>query len=781
MKAIIKKLLQEFWFAKGKFILCVLATAVSGWGISSVTYSYLMTERDFHTNFDATFPADLSLTINGYNDVLKRLITADESVRVMERREVLGGRIKNHKDVWMSFVVFGVEDFGSMKLDQFKITERNAINKNFILVERNATDFLEYTSDSALVQFPGSTAIVKVAKGGVVHDARMAPAQMEQVVYSYTLISELDSLLTHGKVRLLIKTKNTDATREAYQAVADKISALAQSQGATVTEVVIPNPGEHMHQPIIDGIAFLQKSFGGILALLGITLLSLILLTWLLPQLIQVGIMKAIGASTRQIYLGYLSVLLLIIVIGLAIGLPLGYTSATLFNKFIAFLQNFSVVVEPFPLYTHGLVLLTAAVLPFLFGMMPVRRIARVTVREALSTTFHSSSGILIKNLQEILHTAKLRYGISNMFRSGMRTVLLILLLTVGIGLFITGSNLSYSFRTDFESFYRASRYEVTVAMTDTTSTRLEFLNQLPFVESVAYLITIRRSYTVSDTGRTKSTTIKQYPVDYDMNPSLVLEGKLDRSCTDCIFIHPAMRESEFSSAQIGDKITVTDQEGNVTTYRFSGVINDTGSTLSGGSMYRFLTEKNKAFGQVAINLKSDQPIPGALIGIEKALADNNIKYSGITNMETLLEAAFNHFKPTYYLVQGLGLFTIVVAFFGMLIVLNLTIQERTLEIGIMKALGSSPKSIADLLQMEFTAITAFSVLLGFGLSIFFTTTLCELYGEMVRGQRIPPLNNYLVISLTVFLLMLAQVIIIINYGNKRIQKTSNALLNYVN
>ncbi|MBL7846229.1 MAG: ABC transporter permease [Cyclobacteriaceae bacterium] len=780
MRAIIKKLLREFWVAKGKFILCVLAAAVSGWGISSVTYSYLMTERDFHENFDATVPAHFSITVDGYTEAVKERIARHESVETVERREMLGGRIKNNKDVWMSLVVFGVEDLNALKLDQFKITDRIASEKHFILIEQNATDFLEYASDTAVLQFPGSTETVKVAKGGVVHDARMAPAQMEQVVYSYTLITELDSLLPAGKARLLIKTRNTEATREAYQEVANRITELVKAQGASVTEVVIPNPGEHMHQPIIDGIAFLQKSFGAILTILGITLLSLILLTWLLPQLIQVGVIKALGASTRQIYVGYLIVLLLIIAVGLSIGLPLGFKSAALFNKFIAFLQNFTVIDEPFPIYTHGLVMLTASVLPFLFGMMHIRRIARITVREALSTTFHSSSSGLIKYFQTIIHTAKLRYGMSNLFRSGIRTALLVALLSAGIALFFTGSNLSYSFRTDFESYYRASRYAITIGMTDTTSNRLAFLNQLPSVESVAYLRTLRRSYTVPLTNKIKSTTIKQYPPDYDMNPSLVTEGRIDKTCADCIFIHPAMRAAEFGSIQFGDTISVTDKEGNVTKYRYSGVIRDMGGAHGGGSMYRFMTEQNKAFGQVAIRLKAGVPIPGALLEIEKALGENNIKYSGISNVETLLEGAFNHFKPTYYLVQGLGLFTVTVAFLGMLIVLNLTIQERTLEIGIMKALGSSSKDIANLLQMEFTMITSVSILLGFALSIFFTGTLCELYGEMVRGQRIPPLNNYTVILITISLLMLAQLILIINYGNKRIQRTSNALLNHI-
>lgn len=245
----------------------------------------------------------------------------------------------------MSVIVFGIEDLDNQLLDKVKVINQVELPKS-ILIEQNANDFLEYTSDSVVLQFPPYTSTVQVAKGGIVHDARMPPAQMEQVVYAYTTLDAMDSLLPSGKARYLIKVKNRDVTKASLEYESNVLTALIEKHGGTVTEVSIPDPGEHMHQPIIDGISFLQKSFGVILVVLGITLLSLILLTWLYPQLIQVGIMKALGASTSQINRGYYSVLSLIILLGLMIGIPLGFKSAALFNRFIALLQNFQVVTE---------------------------------------------------------------------------------------------------------------------------------------------------------------------------------------------------------------------------------------------------------------------------------------------------------------------------------------------------------------------------------------------------------------------------------------------------
>src|SRR5882757_5774152 len=110
MKAIIKKLLHEFLLAKGKFILCVLATAVSGWGISTVVYSYLMAERDFRVNFGETSPADIAITIDNYQPAIAAGLMEDSQVEDIERREMILSRVKNNKGVWMTLLLFGCED-----------------------------------------------------------------------------------------------------------------------------------------------------------------------------------------------------------------------------------------------------------------------------------------------------------------------------------------------------------------------------------------------------------------------------------------------------------------------------------------------------------------------------------------------------------------------------------------------------------------------------------------------------------------------------------------------
>ncbi len=779
MTPVLKKLLGEFRQMKGKLLLCILATAVSAWGISSVFYGYLMAERDFKVNFGETRRADIVITIDQYSAAIGEKLLDDDAVLDVERREMVSSRIKNSKGVWMTLLLFGCEDISKPRMDRFEITDGSIKSDNFIFIERNANDFLDYYSDTAIVELGKEKKRVAFFKAGIVHDAGQAPAQMERVVYGYTLNKTIDSLLQPQRIRLLVGVKGHDHSMQSLQVIADRLKVTAAASGGKVAAIQIPTPGKHVHQPIIDGISFLQMSFGAVLIVLGITLLSLILLTWLFPQLVQIAIMKAVGASTRQIQFGFLSALLIIISFGLVIGLPLGFRSAILFNKFIALLQNFDVVDEPFPWYVHIEVLLVSSIIPFLFGMAPINQVSRTKVQHTLTTTFEIQSVGLLRFLRTMMGHARSRYAFGNLLRSRYRALFLMALMAIGTGLFFTGFNLSYSFRSDFENFYRGSNYEATIFLSDTTRQRLTFLESLTTVKSVSYIRAQRLSYEVPDLNKIETASVRIYEPGYDLNQDLIVVGKVDRTCENCVYVHPSMVGSGFSSVNFGDTLVLTGNTGEFKAI-YSGVLKDVGGVHGGGSMTFFSTVKNPWFSIVAVDLKSGVRMNQALIELEAALKKHDIKYNTISDVETSLEGAYNHFLPTYLIVEGMGLFTIVLSFFGIIIVLNLTIQERTMEIGIVKALGGTSADMGWLFAVEFAGISCVALGIGFLLSTGTTGFLCRLYGEMVRGQAIPPLNNYFVIFMTTILLLVLQASLIFLHSRSRIRRTSIALLNYL-
>ncbi|MBL0347996.1 ABC transporter permease [Candidatus Villigracilis affinis] len=151
------------------------------------------------------------------------------------------------------------------------------------------------------------------------------------------------------------------------------------------SEICIPPPGRHPHQSQMTSVItlFLVFSF---MALLLSAILSATMINGLLAQQIrQIGIMKAIGARTRQITGLYL---VLIVLLGMAaslIGVPLGIAAGRGFTGVIAQLLNLEIYSDVVPAWVYLVLILMGILIPLLVALDPILKATRTTVRETLN------------------------------------------------------------------------------------------------------------------------------------------------------------------------------------------------------------------------------------------------------------------------------------------------------------------------------------------------------------------------------------------------------------
>lgn len=768
MKTIILKLLHDLWLNKTKFVLCVIAASLSTWGISSFIYSYAFATRDFIENFSSTSPADFSITTTPFTDSLIAEIKKIPNVKGIERREAIVGRVNEYGRT-MSITLFGVEDFEKMSYNTFQLTENKSNLYDGVYIEQNAMRFIDGSKDSLVIKFNGNDSL-KLYKSGVAHDPGLPPAEMEQTIYAYTSIKNLNKYRLANQ-RLLVKTNLESPSQKELKAVAEAVTHKIQQGGSAVSSLVIPEWGKHPHQAIVDGIAFLQKSFGAVFSLLGIVLLSLVLLTWIFPQLPHVGIMKAIGASTRSIISAYLVVLVLILALGLAIGMPLGFVSATAYNRFIAMIQNFDVVKEPLPLLYHASIVTISLVIPLLFCITILNRISKTTVNNALSQTFSSSGSIWFRLTQKLITPSKLKYITNNLWRNNQRTFLMILLLCFGIALFFTGKNLEYSIKTDFSKTLRQVTYNALVNLDNRYTDSSAILKKLPFVKKSSPLLAEIIQYESRHTGYDESATLFIHPPEYQFNESMMYRGNFDRLCTDCFYVNQRMTE-DFKDVALGEQIRFTRKDGSSYQLTFGGVIKD----QSGNGMYQFSSKPLQSYNLLAVDIEPDSLHGNALTRLEAFLQAKSMGVLRIYNTEELLVSLDNHLAPTYKVIQYTGIFTLVVGMLGLLLVLNLAIQERMGEIGILKAIGCNSPMIVTLIRNEFLAINLIAMSMGIALSYFLSIQLCGVYGVGLLGIGFDPAFNWAVIVLSVAVLLMAQAALVTLYCRYKVKRTSREL-----
>jgi putative ABC transport system permease protein len=769
---IIKKLLHDFWLVKGKFFLCVLASLISAWGISSVVYSYLMSTRDFTENYSRSNAAALVVTLKNDSDTLLRVLRSDKNIEAVERREVVNGRIKNSEGNWIPFILFAAEDLNNTAVSKFELLDNRKATPNQVWIEKNSKGFLKDIVNQE-IKF-GDILSWKFVSGGFIHDAGMPPSQMEGTVYLYTTIGYFNQYLPKDVHRYLFSVKNKNADGQQLKNISEVIRERVTSAGGEVVNITIPPPGEHPHQNIVDGVSLLQSTFGGILSLLGIILLSLILLTWLYPQMTDIGIIKTMGASTRMIFTGYLAVLLIIISTGILIGLPLGYQTAKFYNRFIAMLQNFEVVKDPLPFTSHLLTIIPAIIIPVLFSLLPLLKTSKASIHAALNKVFYTPHKILFSVTQKLPGGSRSKYIMNNLFRSNQRTLLMILLLTTGIALFLTSSNLKYSINKDFDDYFKATNYDFVISLKDSVQD-VPVLKKLPFVKEVAFVKRKGVQYQSPLKVYKESRTLVTLSPTYIIDSSLLLSGTLKKDCENCIYISQRFAP-EFKGITPGTPINIEiNKEGKA--FIFSGIIKE---LTSGPQFYRFSRDTGIWYREIHIKIQDGFNAMEAATILDDSLLYNNINTDRIYNKLDGAVMLQNHLKPTFIIIQAMGIFTILVGLCGMLIVLNLSIKERLREMGIMKAVGGSVRAVSALFGMEYFIVNCLAAVTGVIAGYGLTWMLANTFGETIVNVAFNASIDWKFLFISLFVLLAIQTLLIVLYSRLKIRKSSAALLNNV-
>ena len=104
------------------------------------------------------------------------------------------------------------------------------------------------------------------------------------------------------------------------------------------------------------------------------------------------------------------------------------------------------------------------------------------------------------------------------------------------------------------------------------------------------------------------------------------------------------------------------------------------------------------------------------------------------------------------YIIYGLLALAIVIAVFGIVNTLGLSVIERTREVGLLRAIGMSRTRLRRMITLESVAIAVLGAVLGLGLGIVIGVTLRETLKEDLSSLALPlgQLVVFLVIAVVV-------------------------------
>jgi putative ABC transport system permease protein len=521
----------------------------------------------------------------------------------------------------------------------------------------------------------------------------------------------------------------------------------------------------------------------------------------------ELALLRALGASSGQVLSSVVLEALIVGLVGSILGIVAGLGIAVLLQGLLAAfgidLPSTSTQLEP---RTIVVALLVGTVVTVVSSILPARRASRVAPLQAMRSQEGAADGSLHRRLIAGgvvlgLGIASLLYGLfgnqsnagaliglgaaatfigvsmlaplvarrlagaigapirglgvqarlgrENAMRNPRRTSSTASALMIGLGLVAMVAILSASLKASFDAALAETlKADFILSTSSFTPFSPDVAEQVAGVDGVQTVAQFRQGgFRVNDqtsflTGTDPATLGAVTSID-------LTSGSVDSLADDhTVLVHDLVAED--NGWTVGDEVPASFSTIGDTPLVVGGIFTENGVVgdyvVSLDAYEGFFTQQLDSFAMVTV---ADGADPAAVQrGIEAVTEP-------FGNIEVQDQAAFRE-KQAGFINQLLGLVTallfmaILIALFGIMNTLSLSILERTHELGLLRAVGMSRRQVKRMVRWESVIIAILGAVLGLAIGIFFGWSLQQaIANEGVTELRIPAgqLVIYLVIA----------------------------------
>jgi putative ABC transport system permease protein len=769
-----KKVIGDLKSDYRRNLLLIAAIAIGVFGIGAMLGGYSVLKREMRDNYMGTVPA--SATIDLEDTIPKAMIEQvehEKRILVAERHATLNVRMKIDNK-WYPLLLFVIDDFEQKRLNKvYSVEGKTNPLGGHMLVERTALVVMRANiGDEIIIKTPnGEPQPLRIV--GTVHDPGLAPAWQEEAGYGYVTLSTVRALgedIGFNQLRILVR--ENQQSRDHITTTAQKLAATLEKQGYHVHEIQVPSPGKHPHQSQMTTVMNMFVIFSFFVLILGSILVAASISTLMVRQIRQIGVMKTIGAGTVHIGKLYGAIVVILSVAALAVAIPLSRFAASAFYDNIAVLLNLEIRDATIPLWVLVVQIATGIGVPLLIAAYPIIRGSRISVRQALDN-FGVSQGFslqktwLLRMLQHKSFSGTFNLSLRNIFRQRGRVTMSLILLAAGGAMFMTAMNVSKAWDRNLERIYEQRFYDIDLRLA-------QLKDENAIVEAVKGGRGVRAvevwgqwsaafpakgefnvTGTYPDKGHGSLSVIALPPSTSLLRPTVTAGRWLaDNDQHGVVLNQIALGQT---TARLGDKLIIS--VNNISTeWTVVGYTEDVGSPAIA---YVSIDEFSKGMDmnganslRVACNDRSKGSVVAVTRAVENLVERKGIEVSSTVPVWLLHNAVAAHMKVLVNSLMAFALLMALVGTIGLTSTMSLNVLERTREIGVMRAIGATPRRIKWLILWEGLMIGVFSIVLAFAGALILSTFMGQLIGNMAFRT---PLS--LVISAAGFLIWIAIVL----------------------
>jgi putative ABC transport system permease protein len=576
--------------------------------------------------------------------------------------------------------------------------------------------------------------------GGLVRDVSVAPGWMDHLVYGYVsqaTLSRLGVPPTFDELQFTV----TDPvpSRESVRQLAWRVKALAEAEGRRVGRIDVPVPGQHIHAAQIESLTLVQGAFGVLTLMVCGCLIVNLMSAMLAGQRRELAVMKAIGASERQLAAHILVLAAGLGVLAVAVALPVSAWLGRLYGSFQGELLNFPVDRYAIPAWAAMVQAAIGIGLPVLAAAWPVAKACRRPVADALRETGlpASTSGNRARRwLQGVRLARPQLLSLHNAFRQRLRFWLSLLALAVAGAVFVGAGNLRVAVKHSVDLLFDAQRYDMTLRVTVPMSAR-DLVAAAAAVPGVAVAEAwghVSAGLADDDGTVGNAFDLLAVPVHSRVLAPMLRNGRwlLDDE-HDSVVIGSALLKDN-PGLQPGQRMPLL-IEGRPVSLRIVGVVDSGPEALAYTSQRELVAWRGGELASILLVRASDRGDAGQLELIHRlraALENQGVAVGASRLLSDARQGIEDHLQMVVSFLGMMGWVMIVVGGMGLASTMSVGVLERQREIGVLRAIGASGRAILGMVQLEGLVMALLGWLLSLPLSVPVSVLLGEAFGRVM-------------------------------------------------
>ena len=729
----IQKVARDLAEHPGRALLVFTAIAVGAAALTVALGARSVLLREIPASFDKANPPSAVFWLEDVDEQLLDRVRVLPGVVDADARRLVRARVEVAPGDWRTLLLFGVRDFSDLRVSSFeKLDGQSPPARGAVLAERSGLPVLGAGLDDPItVRVRGGTSAALPIQG-VVHDPALAPGWQDNAAYAYASRETLADLGLGGHLDELRITVDGDRSEAAL--VADEMAGWLAEAGHDVSRVEVP-PRRHPHTDHMTTMLLLLSVFSGLALILSGALAASVTAAFLARQARQIGIMKTIGARSRDIALIYAAMTAVLALPAVALGLGAGWFGARAFSRFAGRHLNLDVASDAVGAPTLLAIIGVGLAVPLVAAAIPIARAVRMPVQKALQDpgiAAPKTRGNALTRLGGLGRPTAL--AVRNSFRRPVRLGLILFALGLGGAALMTASNVYVSLiaAVDRSLDRRGDDIDVRLLRPVHAETILADIRAMPgVIDAEAWGGALVALSTPQTAGLSRGRYgLLAPPPDTVLLDVPIVEGRWPEATAIGDIVVNRNLQAREPSLVIGADVQLTLGRRSVTG-RVAGVIEEVAepSVYTNPPTFAALAGSEDLAGIIRVVTKPGEEARLAS-EIEDVIVEAGAMPALLFTRPALRRAMVDHFAILLVLLSAAAFAAVIVGGLGLAASMGLNVLERTREIGVIRAVGARPATVCNLILTEGYAIAFASVLLAGLLSVPLSAAVAYIVGN---------------------------------------------------